>query len=191
MRDATTTRLLGMVRRAIVRLVDDSGAVQRVQVDARAGEAVPDVDHLQPYGLTGNPPVGARTLLLCVGAAFDHVVALVTGHVDRPRGLGPGDVTLYSGHASRLDLRSGGATVKGPGLTVEGDASIRGSATIAGSATVLGTLSAASVTTAGAVSAASLSAGGASLPGFTGTFRTGDVPPRVVTVVGGVITGIA
>lgn len=190
MRDGTATRLLGMVRRAIVRLVDDSGTVQRVQVEARAGETVPDVDHLQPYGLTGHPPVGARALILTIGAAWDHVVALVAGHTDRPKGLGSGDVTLYSGHAARLDLRADGATVQGPRLVVEGDANVKGSATVGGSAIVQGSVTAASVVASGAVSAASLSAGGATLPGFSGTFKTGDTPPRIVTVVCGVITSI-
>ncbi len=119
-RDGVATRVLGMVRRAIVRLVDDSDTVQRVQVEARAGETVPDVDCLQPYGLTGNPPVGARALVVNVGSAFDHVVALLAGHTDRPTGLGAGDVTLYCGHDARVDLRDDGTTVKGPRLKADG-----------------------------------------------------------------------
>jgi hypothetical protein len=111
------SRLAGLVR-GFVRLVDDSGQTQRFQVEAQ-GEPIPDVDHLQPYGLTAVPPLGARTLLATVGRAFDHVVALVTGHTDRPTGLAPGDVTLYSAHASRLDLRATGALLKGLRLLIE------------------------------------------------------------------------
>jgi len=109
-----------MVRRAIVRLVDDSGSVQRVQVEARAGETIPDVDYLQPYGLTGNPPVGARALVVNVGSAWDHVVALLAGFTDRPTGLASGDVTLYSAHAARVDLRADGTRVQGPLLKADG-----------------------------------------------------------------------
>lgn len=119
-RGGVATRVLGSVRRAVVRLVDDSGPVQRMQVEVHAGEPIPDVDHLQPYGLTGRAPVEARTLLLLVGAAWDHVVALATGHTDRPRNLAPGDVTLYSGHEAAVDLRTDGTTVRGQRLAVAG-----------------------------------------------------------------------
>lgn len=114
--------LADLVRRARITRTDDSGTVQRVQVDVQ-GDPTHEFEHLQPYGLTGVPPVGARTLLLAVGAAWEHLVALVTGHTDRPRDGMPGDVTLYSAHAARIGLRASG-------VAITGDATIAGSLSV-------------------------------------------------------------
>ncbi len=183
MANPIATRLLGSVRRALVRLVDDDGTVQKVQVEARSGESIPDVDHLQPYGLTGNPPLGARTLLLMVGGAWDHVVALATGHTDRPTGLGAGDVTVYSGHDARLDLRDDGTTVKGPQLVVEGDLHVDGDSTTDGNTTVEGYTD----------SGDGFKVNGT--PGLTGTITVTVTPPGStlfqLTLKGGIVTGYA
>ncbi|MBP7149459.1 MAG: phage baseplate assembly protein [Acidobacteria bacterium] len=128
-----------LIRRARITRTDDSGAVQRVQVDVQ-GDPTHEFDHLQPYGLTGVPPVGARTLLLSVGAIWEHLVALVTGHTDRPRDLASGDVSLYSAHPARVDLRAAGTTVQGPMLTAKGYTDAEGGFRKAGAVGKTGTL---------------------------------------------------
>ena len=121
MRDGLTTRVLGDTRLARVIQVDDSGDVQLLQVESHDGEGVPDVPHLQPYGLTACPPKEARTLAKLIGGAWDNVVALFTTHgPHRPRNLKAGDVTLYSGHGVRVDLRAGGVVIVVPdGATIQ------------------------------------------------------------------------
>ncbi len=113
------TRVLSSLVRARLSRVDDSGDVQRVQVQAH-GEPR-DADHLLPFGLACRPPLDSRGILLSVGSAFDHLVALGLALARyRPRDLDDGDVTLYSAHDARIDLRSSGVAVKG-NMTVDGD----------------------------------------------------------------------
>lgn len=134
-----------LIRRARITRTDDSGTVQRVQADVQ-GDPTHEFDHLQPYGLTGVPPTGARALLLAVGAAWEHLVALATGHTDRPTGLSSGDVTLYSAHEARVDLRAAGTTVQGPMLTSTGYTDAEGGFRRAGAIGLTGTLKFTAVT---------------------------------------------
>lgn len=125
MRDSSTTRLLGATRLARIVRVDDSQEYQNVQVESHAGEAI-TVPHLQPYGLTACPPKEARTLVQLVGAAWDNVVALATGHgPHRPKNLSAGDVTLYDGHGHRINLTDSGAAINCT-LDVDGNTTVNG-----------------------------------------------------------------
>jgi phage gp45-like len=88
-------------------LVDDTGDVQVLQVEEH-GSPIPDVPHVLPYGLAVGLPRKAQGLLSSIGGAWDHLVAwgfLFAAH--RPKNLAEGDVTLYSGHGIRIDLRDG------------------------------------------------------------------------------------
>ena len=117
-RNQETTRLLNLTRRVRVNRIDDSGDVQTLQVESH-GAPIPDVPHALPYGLAVGVPKKAVGLLHMIGGAWDNVVAWafsVPAH--RPRDLSEGDVTLYSKHAARVDLRSAGTTVKGAKLDV-------------------------------------------------------------------------
>ena len=99
--------------RARVARVDDSGDVQTLQVEFH-GEVKPDVPHALPYGLAVGLPKKSIGLLTRVGAAADNLVAWAMNFArHRPRDLSEGDVTLYSGHSSRVDLRDHGVDVKG------------------------------------------------------------------------------
>lgn len=126
MRGGTTTRLMGAVRRGYVTLLDDSGDVQTGQVEIRASEPSPDVEFLQPPGLTCNPPRRTKALLMTVGAAWEHLVAFLTGDsASRPRNGSDGDTALWDYHGHVLLLRNSGAALN-CALDVTGDTSVSG-----------------------------------------------------------------
>lgn len=104
-------RVLLMVTRAVVRLVDDAGGRQTLQLEALAGEALDGAERFQTYGLTSSPPVGSEAVLLALGGARQHPVAVaVEDRTVRPRDAAPGTVVLYTaldadeGAAHRLTL---------------------------------------------------------------------------------------
>jgi phage baseplate assembly protein V len=179
--------LAGMIARAVLRLVDDMTGMQSVSISVRTDEALDGIERMQPYGLSSVPLAGAEALVVHPGGAADH--ALVIACDDRryrPTGSAPGEVILYNHLGHRMRLHAGGVAVTGP-------------TTITGSLATTGAVSGPSATFAGIVAGGTIAAGagglsvggtGIPLPGATGTFTTADVPPRVVTVMSGIITGI-
>lgn len=106
-------RVLNMIARAAVTLVDDAGETQLVQLQALRGETHDGVEHLQPYGFTAHPYPGAEPVLLCVGGMRQHPVAVIaTDKRRRPTGLSEGDVCVYGDSDTagqhRLILKAGG-----------------------------------------------------------------------------------
>ena len=90
-------RVLLMVGRAVVRLINDAPATQLVQVEALNGEILDDVERVQQYGISSCPPLGARAVLLSVGGMRQHpVVIAVEAPEYRPVSSRPGEVMLYT-----------------------------------------------------------------------------------------------
>jgi phage baseplate assembly protein V len=144
-------RLLGIVRRARVSLVDDTQPMQEVQITALADDVLFS-ERFQSYGFTGVPLLGAEAIVLFVGAARNHpVVVAVDDRRYRMANLQPGEVAIYTDQGDYVVIRRGGAmelkaaagvTITSPSvhltgsLTVDGDADVKGNANIEGSSGV-------------------------------------------------------
>jgi phage baseplate assembly protein V len=87
------------VQRGIIKLVDDSTQCQSVQVEMYAGEVSdPDVEHMQPFGLSFVPPGDSECIVLSPGSDMTHLIAIANAaRTFRPKGLTePGEGGLYS-----------------------------------------------------------------------------------------------
>lgn len=104
-------RLALVVVRALVDTVDDSGALQVLQVEPGADEVLEGVEHLHPYGLTSHPKKGAPVLILSVNGNSELAVALVGWSVSRPTGLAEGEVKLAHPDGSSVHLKANGDIV--------------------------------------------------------------------------------
>ena len=90
-------RVLLMVGRAVLLLVDDARKLQSVQVQALQGETLDRVERMQQYGLTSHPHPGAEVLLLSVGGMRQHpVAAAIDDRRHRPTNLAAGETCLYT-----------------------------------------------------------------------------------------------
>ena len=90
-------RVLLMVSRGVVRLVDEAPARQRLQVEGYAGEILDGVERVQEYGFTSCPPLGADAVVLACGGMRQHpIVIAVEDAPVRPDLYGVGDVALYT-----------------------------------------------------------------------------------------------
>ncbi len=113
--DRLTAMTRGLISRGRVRLVDDAGRAQSLQVEVHQGETDDDVEHLQPYGLTAVPLAGASALVVRVGAAANHpVVLMVEDRRYRITGLEGGEVALYDDQGQAVILRRDGIELVTP-----------------------------------------------------------------------------
>lgn len=89
-------RVMLMVGRAVLSLVDDSTPLQTVQVEALSGEIIDGAERFQIYGFTSHPLEGADALVLSVGGVRQHPVILVDDRRHRVKGLAKGEVAVYT-----------------------------------------------------------------------------------------------
>lgn len=111
----TWQRLLGpiwrrirlLVSRGVVRLVDDSMKLQRVQVSL-LGDQPAWAERFQQYGYTSHPHPEAEAVVAAIGGARAHLVALsVDDRRYRPKGLQAGEVCLYTDEGDEIRFKRG------------------------------------------------------------------------------------
>lgn len=145
-----------LATRVTLTAVDDTKRIQTVQVTGRAGERLSDVQRLQQFGFSANPPLGSNGLMICIAGSRSHpvVIACDDGST-RVLELEPGEACVYNAFGDFVRLKTSGemvvkarekVTVDAP-LThalgdaeVDGDALVHGDAQIEGNGTVLGDL---------------------------------------------------
>lgn len=146
----TIERLLQRVQFAIGRgritISDDSGAVQRAQVDlgpdlSATGSALKsNTPLLGLFGHASRPPAGSDVVLVFVGGDRSNGVAIASGHQpSRLTGLAEGDSALYDLRGAYMWLTPNGLVIDGAGLpatirnvgslTVDGDLLVTGNIT--------------------------------------------------------------
>lgn len=104
------TRIANMVARAVVRLVDDEGKLQVVQLGVLEGETRDGCERFQEYGFTSVPLPGAEAVVLFVGGRRDHpLVVAVDDRRHRKPGLEPGESAIYNHKGSCVVCRADGS----------------------------------------------------------------------------------
>ena len=117
-------RVMLMIGRAVLTVVNDSTGLQTVQVEALRGEVIDGAERMQLYGITSHPIPGADVVVLAVGGVRQHPVVLIDDRRHRVTGLAEGEVCIYtdedeSGNMHRIlmkrgreiEMRSGDASV--------------------------------------------------------------------------------
>lgn len=90
-------RQRSIVRRVSITGTADTGKVRTLQVQGIADQVDDDVEHLEPFGFTSNPPTGAEGLKLLVGGDPAHpVIAVVFDRRYRMVGLQPGETAMFN-----------------------------------------------------------------------------------------------
>ncbi len=147
----TVGDLRGVVTRGLVVGIDDTGQLQRVDVQTHGGAVRAAIEVYAPFGVATAPiALGSVVLLLAVGGDPGDMVALppVTPS-GRFGGLAPGECVVYGADGARVAMRQGGTievlagtsvlisapevVVQAPnGVTIAGDVTIQGSLTASG-----------------------------------------------------------
>lgn len=109
----------GMVLRGLVSLVDDSDAMQVLQVTAMDGETLSQIEHLQPFGFKSNAGKGGNVLLLAVGGSRAHTVAIMADDPDSaPTDLAEGETVMYDANDHELRLSATGAVLTADAISL-------------------------------------------------------------------------
>jgi phage baseplate assembly protein V len=130
-------RIVNMVARAVVQVVDDSAKMQLLQLGILDGETRDGLERLQEYGFTSVPEDGAEAVVLFPGGSRDHgLVIAVDDRRYRLNGLGAGEVAVYHKGGGRIHFKADGSLEIKPGtggdvkiieavnVTVEGSAKV-------------------------------------------------------------------
>jgi len=105
-------RIQMLVGRGRITQVDDSGPVQRLQVQASGFELADKRARVQEFGLTSNPPIGSDAALMAMTGDRTAVMVVGTNHQgSRPRNLAPGETKLYSEDGKYVYLTASGGIV--------------------------------------------------------------------------------
>ena len=119
-------RLKLTVSRCAVRLVDDTHAIQLLQVTALSGEVLDRVERFQQYGFTSHLRPGAEGIMLSVGADRSHpVVIAIEDRRYRFYPLAEGEIALHDDQGQRVHLKRNGVELHGQNVLIKTDGVLR------------------------------------------------------------------
>lgn len=109
-------RIMLMIGRAVVELVNDGVKLQGLQISLLEGEVRANVERFQNYGITSHPLPGAEAIAASVMGNRDHcVVIAVDDRRYRLQGLEAGEVALYDDLGQKVHLTRTGIVIDGAG----------------------------------------------------------------------------
>jgi len=104
--------LKAMILKSLIQAVDDSTKLQLVKASLLADEDQEDIERVQEYGMTSNPPLESEAIVVqCAGASDNLVCLKVDSAAHRVRDLSTGEVCIYSQHGQTIKLNTAGETV--------------------------------------------------------------------------------
>jgi phage baseplate assembly protein V len=133
-------RLLFMVTRGRVLLVDDAKPAQLLQLRLGADWVQDEIPRLAEYGFQSHPPDGSDAVVACLAGNPTDAVVVATGHQTyRIRDLGKGEVAISDDKGQLVHLSADGIKIDGAGLPITINApagvTINGPLTINGAVT--------------------------------------------------------
>lgn len=113
-------RIRMVVSRAIVTLIDDSTAIQLVQLSILQGEAKNRVERVQNYGFTSHPMKDNEAVVVFVNGNRDHgLVVAVDDSRYRLKNLPEGGVAVYDYDGNYVKLtKANGIEIEAPNQKV-------------------------------------------------------------------------
>lgn len=126
-------RVMNMIARSVVTLIDDSTKMQLLQLSILDDETRAGLERFQNYGFTSVPKAGAEAVVAFVGGTRDHgLVIAVDDRRYRLRNLASGEVAMYDQTGSKFVFKSNGDAEITPSsgkVKVIGDLDVSGTVT--------------------------------------------------------------
>lgn len=99
-------RLFSLVSRGVITLTNSANKCQSLQIKMSGGELKDNIEHIEPYGFTSRPLVGAETVSLFLNGDKSHGVVIVAGDRRyRLKGLEPGEVAIYTDEGDTITFK--------------------------------------------------------------------------------------
>ncbi|WON77842.1 phage baseplate assembly protein V [Serratia sp. UGAL515B_01] len=100
--------LSNLIVRGVVRRTDSTSKSQMLQIQMIADEPKDSIEHLEPYGFTSSPHLGAEVFAAFPDGDHSHgVVLVVADRRYRIAGLKSGEVAIYSDEGDSIILKRG------------------------------------------------------------------------------------
>jgi phage baseplate assembly protein V len=113
-------RILLMMARGSITLVDDTKPVQMLQLRINGLELISDIPRFIEYGFTSNPPAGTQAVVAMKnGDRNDGIVIATSNAKYRMKGLATGEVAIYDDSGQSVYLSAAGIVVNGGGKPIE------------------------------------------------------------------------
>jgi len=111
--------LSNLLARAVVRGLNTATKCQMLQVVMAGGEGKSDIEHMEPYGFTAAPLMGAEAVAAYFDGDRSHgVVLVVADRRFRIKGLQSGEVAVYDDQGQSVTLTRAGIIVDGAGKPI-------------------------------------------------------------------------
>jgi len=95
-----------LLGRGIVRLVNDAGGLQKMQLSLMGNEVRSNIERMQEYGYSSVPLDGAEAAVLFIGGARDHGIVVATDDRRyRIKSQKPGEVAIYTDEGDKIELK--------------------------------------------------------------------------------------
>ncbi len=139
--DPMLRRVMLMVGRAVLELVNDASKVQSAQVSLLDDEVRDNVERFQNYGFTSVPEAGAEGVAVSVAGNRDHIILVaVDDRRYRKLGMLPGEVAVYTKWGDFIHLKQGEVLVQhstkitatAPLVEINGNLKVNGDITASG-----------------------------------------------------------
>ena len=124
--DPVRRQIRNSIARCVLSLINDSPALQRVQVQlmafpqpdgSMAAELISDIEVMAHYGFTSVPFAGAEAAYLSVGGVRAHGLVIATDDRRyRPTALEPGESKHYDDQGQFIYISRAGIIISGAGL---------------------------------------------------------------------------
>ncbi|WP_321810066.1 phage baseplate assembly protein V [Burkholderia sp. BCC1985] len=112
-------RVLLMLARGTIALVDDKKPVQMLQVRVNGLELLPDLPRFAEYGYVSNPPAGSQAIVGSKnGDRNDGIVIATSNAKFRLTGLATGEVAIHDDKGQSVYLSAAGIVVNGGGKPI-------------------------------------------------------------------------
>lgn len=113
-------RILMLIGRGEIKLVDDSKVVQIVQVNLGPLETRDNTPRSAEYGFASNPPAGTDCVLLFVGGDRDNGIVIATNNKGaRLKNLQPGEVAIHDDQGRWIWLKRGSIEIDAKNTPVD------------------------------------------------------------------------
>ncbi|WP_413722700.1 phage baseplate assembly protein V [Sodalis sp. RH24] len=105
---AISRSLSNMLARVVVTGLNAAAKCQMLQVGLMAGETKENIEHLEPYGFTAAPHLGAEGIAVFPDGDRSHgVIIVVADRRYRIKGLAAGEVAVYTDEGDSIILKRG------------------------------------------------------------------------------------
>lgn len=108
---AVVSRIKGLVVKGLIKAVNDVTDIQVVKASTQYDEITDDIERVQNYGFSSNPPIDSESIVIYFGGNKDHgvVIACDSGSF-RVKGLLSGEAVFYAQFGQELKHNADGTT---------------------------------------------------------------------------------